>query len=128
MWMTRVFPAATFVVGVVLGGLVVGAASSGGSGSPSEPPQAAAPTATATAPAPETTVVVPGACNQAAEAVTEAVELIRQGAASVRDFDPDELVRVLDELETLEPQARELAARCSDVDVDPGPTTAPTTG
>lgn len=120
-WLGRLLPAATFLVGLVLGALVVGAVA--GDVGPSTGDTAESTTSpTPTGSAPETTVVVPGACTDAAEAVRSAVRLLRQGAASVRDFDPDELVRVLNELEIVEPRVRALARQCSDVEVNPSPT------
>lgn len=123
-WMLKALPAITFVVGVVIGGVFVGVGLDG-----DDSPDASKPTATrdpggseATS---DTAIVIPAACSQAAEAVTEAVSLIREGAASVRDFQPKQLIEVLDELEVLDPELQRLAQRCSAVDVIPSsPTSA----
>jgi len=123
-WMLKALPAITFLVGVVIGGVFVGVGLDG-----DDSPAASKPTATADPGGSEATsdtaIVIPAACSQAAEAVTEAVSLIREGAASVRDFQPERLVEVLDELEVLDPELQRLAQRCSAVDVSPSsPTSA----
>lgn len=124
--MTRLLPALTFVVGLLLGGLVVGVGLDNGS-TGSDEPGATPSTDASTDPQPgdtesspsDTTVRVPAACIEAAAMVEEALDLVRSGIAAVRDVQPDELISVLDELEALEPQARELARQCSAVEVSP---------
>ncbi|HET7327085.1 MAG TPA: hypothetical protein VFJ14_07325 [Nocardioidaceae bacterium] len=113
-WIFRLVPAATFVVGLVLGALVTWA----GSSDPlefngSEP--APTPTAASTPPSAEPTQSPPAACLDAADAVEEAVRLMREAAAATRDFQPEKLVDVLNQLETLDPRLRGLAERCSGV-------------
>ena len=114
-WWFRLLPAATFVVGLLLGGLVtwVGSGtdrlSSDDSGSDPTPTQASTP------PPAEPTSSAPQACLDASDAVEEAVRLMRRGAAATRDFQPDRLVDVLNQLETLDPRLRALAERCSGV-------------
>jgi hypothetical protein len=121
--MLRALPAVTFVVGAVIGGVVVGVGFDG-----DDSPDSSQSTETTdpdrSGATPDTTVVVPAACSQAAEAVTEAVGLIRDGAGSVRDFQPERLVEVLDDLEVLDPELRRLAQQCSAVDVSPGSPTS----
>lgn len=122
--LVRVLPALTFVLGVVLGGVFVGVGLVGGGAADDQ----SGPTATTGAPtsgnagseaSPDTAVIVPAACAEAAGAVNKAVALIRKGAASVRDFQPKMLTQVLDDLEVLDPKLRELTRRCSQVEVTP---------
>ncbi len=120
-WLAAAVPAATFVVGLILGGLVIGVGivgetgdpDAGGSPSPSEGSQ---PTPTS-----DVTVVVPNACIEAADTVTEAMDLIQDGVSALRDFRPQELVELLDQLEDLDARARDLAQQCSEVDVSRAP-------
>jgi hypothetical protein len=121
-WVFRAVPAVTFLVGLLLGGFVVGVGLDRGGSDPGEPgPTATTPEGTGPAPTSAATVVVPSACMDAADEIEAAITLIRDGVGAVRDFQPEELVRVLDELEELEARARDLAARCSAVEVDPSP-------
>lgn len=112
--LSRLLPAGTFVVGALLGGLVVGVGLDGGDDHGSN-----SPTTPTSAPSPSNlTVQVPAAaCQDAADAVRQAVRLLQQAAESVRDLQPDQLIDVLNELETLEPRIRELSRQCAAVDV-----------
>ena len=62
-------------------------------------------------------VTLPGACEDAAETLTEATRLIDDVAGAVRDFRPDELVGLLDRLEDLDSEVRSQTAECSRVDI-----------
>lgn len=112
-WLVAAVPAAAFVIGLVLGGLVVGV------GLSDDEPSAASettpsPTATEPTSTSDVTVVVPNACLEAARTIDEALMLIRGGANSVRDFEPDALVQLLDELEDLDNRATALSQQCSE--------------
>ncbi len=121
-WLVRVLPAVTFLVGIVVGGLIVGLSGIGDGSGDSNASDPAEPTSSiATG---DTNVAIPAACSKASDVVAEAVQLLRGGAAAVRDFQPDVLVKVLGDLETLDPELRKLAAQCSAVDITPGPTEA----
>ncbi|VXC58776.1 hypothetical protein [Nocardioides sp. AX2bis] len=116
-WALRLLPALTFVVGLGLGALVVLAGqperdAPEPSAEPSAPASSAAGEGTA-----DTVVTLPGACEDAAETLTEATRLIDDVAAAVRDFRPDELVGLLDRLEDLDSAARSQTAECSRVDI-----------
>jgi hypothetical protein len=116
-WALRLLPALTFVVGLGLGAVVVLASqperdAPEAGGEPSASPSAAAGEGTA-----DTVVTLPGACEDAAETLTEATRLIDDVAAAVRDFRPDELVGLLDRLEDLDSEVRSQTAECSRVDV-----------
>lgn len=119
-WASRLLPVLTFLVGLGLGALVVTA------GQPAvEAPEASGgPSATPTGEAGEagqetadTVVTLPGACEDAAETLTEATRLIDDVAGAVRDFRPDELVGLLDRLEDLDSEVRSQTAECSRVDI-----------
>lgn len=123
-WLLTVLPAVTFLLGGLVGALFVGLGDVGGesaherAGPRSATTDAAAPTGAGS------TVVIPAACSQAAEAVSQAVDLLREGAGAVRDFRPKTLIEVLDELEVLDPRLQRLASQCAAVDVSPGAPTA----
>jgi hypothetical protein len=119
-WWFAVVPALTLLVGLVLGGVIVGVAGDG-----SQPPDdngtASSPTSVGQSPSGDVAVVVPQECLEAAETVQQATELIRDGVGAIRDFRPDELITLLDELEDLDAQAREQAATCEQVDISRTP-------
>ncbi len=118
-WVFRVVPAVTFLVGLLLGGLVVGVGlDRGGPDSGEADPTSTSPDDNGPTPTSAATVVVPSACMQAADEVEAAITLIQDGVRAVRDFQAEELVRVLNDLEDLEARARDLAARCSAVQVN----------
>ncbi len=122
-WALRLLPVLTFVVGLGLGAVVVLAGQPAGeapeaSGGPSATPTGEAGGAgedgEATA---DTVVTLPGACEDAAETLTEATRLLDDVATAVRDFRPDDLVGLLDRLEDLDAQVRSQTAECSGVDI-----------
>lgn len=136
-WGLRLLPALTFLVGTVLGAVVViagqpGATVSEVTGEPSPSPSASSDAGAGG----DTVVTLPAACEGAAENVTEATRLIDEAATAVRDFRPDELVDLLNRLEDLDTETRELAAECRRVQVSEsalpeqtgGPTEGPTDG
>ena len=108
-------PAIALLLGMVLGGLVVGVAQNGLTGS-SEP--AATPSSTNPSPTEEVTVVVPQECLEAANTVRDATQLLSEGVDAVRDFRPDDLLDLLDRLEALDTLAREQADSCSQTNVN----------
>lgn len=135
-WGLRLLPALTFLVGLVLGAVVVIAGQLGESvgdvvGEPSPSPSGSADPSAGVG---DTVVTLPAACEGAAENITEATRLIDEAATAVRDFRPDELVDLLTRLEVLDAETRELAAECRRVDVSEsalpeqtdGPTGEPT--
>ena len=118
-WGVRLLPALTFLLGVALAGFVVAARGPGGGalaagGEPTSSPSASSSSAATTD---DTVVTVPGACQEAAAKITEATRLIDDVVVAVRDFQPQELVDLLTELEDLDAETRPLAAECSAVDV-----------
>jgi len=117
-WWFAVVPALTLIVGLVLGGLIVGVA---GDDPAADPSPTDAPTTPEASPSGDVTVAVPQECVAAADTVQQATGLIRDGVAAVRDFRPEELIDLINELEDLEALAREQAAACSAVDVSQSP-------
>jgi len=114
-------PAITFVVGLLLGALVVGVGLDG-DGTATDGDSTETPTSGADpTPTDDVQVVVPQECLQAAQTVTEATNLIRSGVEAIRDFRPDELADLLDRLEDLDAEAQDQAAQCSQVDVSQTP-------
>lgn len=134
-WISLLLPTATFVIGLALGGILVYANSgdtdnSGNAGSGGDATNAPASTASASGSSPsptgDTVVTVPAACEQAAEKVSEAYTLLRQAVDQVRNFDADELVSTLNELEDVDAATRPLVDACTQVSVSSSPTSEPT--
>lgn len=119
-WWFAVIPALTLLVGLVLGGLIVGVTDVG-SAPGSKPTTISTPSPADPSASEDVAVVVPQECLEAAETVQEATELIRDGASAIREFRPDELITLLDELEDLDAVAREQATACEEVDVSRTP-------
>ena len=119
-WLAIALPAVTFLLGAALGGLFVGVGMSSDDSSPNDA-ATSPPNPTETSGTPQATLTLPAACSEAADKVTEAVRLLREGAAAIGNFQPQELTRVLNELEDLDPQLQELAKQCSAVDIATSP-------
>lgn len=116
-------PALTFLVGLGLG-LVIMLATGGSEPDVEAPTAEDSPSATASDEAtgtPDTVVTVPGACEDAARNISEATRLLDDVAASIRDFQPEQLVDLLDQLEQLDAETRQLAEDCSAVGVTSSP-------
>jgi|SRR5680860_1024362 len=122
-------PAATFLVGLLIGGLVIGVGMSGsGSGSAAGDggsSSGASPGTAASATPGETVVTVPAACQQAADNLREATRLLRNTVGNVRNFKPDEIIDSLNRLENLDSETRPLLQECSQVAVTTGATPVP---
>lgn len=115
-----VMPAVALVVGLVLGGLVVSVAQEDAetadrAASPSPSPTASSSEGSGTA------VIAPDSCLAAAETVRQATEVIRAGVESIREFRAEEIIDLLNQLETLDSRAREQAATCSGTTVTDAP-------
>lgn len=126
-WLGLLVPTVTFLVGLALGGVLVYANSGGGAATEAtgQPTVSAAPAGEVN----DTVVTVPAACDQAATKVREAYTLLRQAVDQVRDFQADELVGTLNELEDVDGEARGLVSECSELQVSstPAPTSEATT-
>jgi hypothetical protein len=130
-------PALTFLVGLVLGGVVVGAMRGGNAGSTAEvaPSTSAVPTPSASGTAlPATaTVVVPAECLQVAQDSQALVDLTSQAASAARDLDAGKLSDVVRQIDEAQTTLRTHAQACRAVDASlssgatPSTTLAPTT-
>jgi hypothetical protein len=109
-----ILPAATFIVGVLLGGGLVWLALDGGSadGDGSTAPEPAPSTSTPAPSVPSDAIVVPGACTRAARGAGTTVSLLRDALTAITDLDAARLEDVLDELEVVDQQIREDLAEC----------------
>ena len=113
-------PVITFVVGLVLGGLLIGALRSGDS-TASSPDASASPTTSATGPAGGTaapttaTLVVPAECLKVSDDAATLNELARRAVTAARDLDASELSSVVREIDTAQKALREHADACRDV-------------
>jgi hypothetical protein len=110
-------PAITFLVGLLLGGVVIGAlrpgtpdAAAGPTPSASATPTASNPTATGS---PATaTVVVPAECLELAKDSQSLVDLTQQAAAAARDLDAGRLSDVVRQIDTAQSTLRLHADAC----------------
>lgn len=119
-------PALTFLVGLLVGGVVIGltgigddlttgGAEQGDAGTAQQP----APTDSPGAPGSgDRTVTVPGECIEAAERSEEALALTREAAQALGDLDPRRVQEIVDRLQDLDPEIRSLAAECRDAGID----------
>ena len=118
-WMAIALPALTFLLGAALGGLFVGVGINSGDSPSGDAAASSPPVPTDTSTGSQTDVILPAACSEAADKVTEAVRLLREGAAAIGDFQPQDLTEVLNQLEDLDPQLQDLAKQCSAVELTP---------
>jgi hypothetical protein len=105
-----VLPALTFLVGLALGALVVGAPDEAPVPATTDP--AAAPASEPSAAPSDLLVRVPEPCLAVAEQAEEAVAVVDRAVAAVRSFDARELQEVLDQAQDLRPGVERLAADC----------------
>jgi len=115
---TWLLPVLTFLVGCVLGGVVVAAGAF-------DDEQVAAPSATSSptpggdgepSPTPSDLVVtIPESCLQAAEAAAEASQQFDDVVAAVRDLDARRLQEIVDRVQQAQPEAQRLAEQCRSV-------------
>ncbi len=114
-------PVITFVVGLLLGGLVIWAVRSGDSGTAS-PDASASPTVSATGPgsggtaAPTTaSVVVPAECLKLSDDASALNDLARRAVTAARDLNATELSTVVREIDTAQTALRQHADACRNV-------------
>lgn len=115
---SRLIPAGTFLLGLLIGALVMLASRSD---TPLADQPSKSPSTTSPSPG-ESVVTVPAACQKASDNIEQATSLLRTAVSSVKDFDPKELVRLLNQLEDLDNATRPLARECAQVKVTVGPT------
>lgn len=126
---TVLLPAGTFLVGVLLGGAVVGAAGQDddGSGTVAQGSPSASPTPTASGDG-DLVVTVPGPCVQVADRAEAAYALLDRGIAAARDLDAGALAELVDEVQRDRPEVQALVQRCREagaanvVEPEPEPT------
>ncbi len=127
-WVHSLIPAATFVLGLLIGAALLYASGSGRDTGTSKNPgvDGSPPPSASSTPSGATVITVPAACQQAANKLQEATDLLRSTVDSVRNFDPDKLTRALRQLETIDAQTRPLVRQCTEVDITtrPSPSTA----
>ncbi len=92
-----------------------------GSEPQAEPTTTSTPSPEDPSPSQDGAFVLPQECLESAETVQEATALIHGGASAIREFRPDELISLFDELEDLDAVAREQATACEEVDVSRTP-------
>ncbi|GAA5029553.1 hypothetical protein GCM10023258_26040 [Terrabacter aeriphilus] len=114
-------PAITFLVGLLLGGVVIGVlrpgtpdATAGVSPSSSAPTSDAGPTGTRAAST--ATVVVPAECLEVAQDSQSLVELTKEAAGAARDLDAGKLSEVVRQIDTAQTTLRTHADACRAVD------------
>lgn len=116
-------PAATFVVGLVLGGGVIAATQSGGdaqaggdtSSSPSASDSPSSPTDSPSPSGPADAVLtVPGECLQIAEDSQEVLDLVNDAVAAARDLDASALSDVVREIQAGQESLNEQTTLCRD--------------
>lgn len=121
-----VVPALTFLIGLLVGGVVVGLTgvgddlTAGGAGQGADgSAEPGAPAATPGAPGSgDRTVTVPAECIEVAERSQEALRLTREAAQALGDLDPRRVQEIVDRLQDLDPEVRALAAECRDAGID----------
>lgn len=112
-------PAITFVVGLLLGGLLIGALRSGDSGT--APPDASASSTASTTGAGSTaapttaTVVVPAECLKVSTDAAALNDLAKRAVTAARDLNASELSSVVREIDTAQTALRQHADACRDV-------------
>lgn len=121
-WWFAAVPAGTFLVGLLLGWLVTSAGgdSDGGLVATETVSVTMSPTETA-----DTQVRVPSECVEAAETAQEATQLILDNLTAFQDFRGDRIIEVLDQLEELSRESRDLAEGCREVEVSPAEDESP---
>jgi hypothetical protein len=106
-----VIPVATFLVGLVAGGLFVGLTGMGSDGTPDAVGQSAEPSSSPTESGPEP-LVVPGACVQVATDSQQLLELVGQAADAARDLDAARLSGIVADLQAQQQVVSDQAAAC----------------
>lgn len=108
-------PVLTFLVGLVLGGVVIFAGTSGDDdGAAASADASPSPGVVATEDPDSTDLVVrvPQSCLDAADGALEASQQVDDAVAAVRDLDARRLQEIVDEVQRLQPDVRDQAERC----------------
>lgn len=111
-------PALTFLVGLVLGAVVIGVTRSGDGGSTASSTESgSSATASATPSAAPSgrdgaTIVVPGQCLKLADGTQSALDLVSKAAQAARDLNASQLNTVVRQLQDQQSQLQSLATAC----------------
>lgn len=117
---TWLLPVITFLVGCLLGGLVVGAGAFDDAESglaDAQPTESPTPDDAGTpSPGPTDLVVtVPESCLEAADRASEFARQVDDVVVAVRDLDARRLQEIVDEIQQLQPNVQRLAEQCRSV-------------
>lgn len=109
-------PAATFLVGLLLGGVLVAVTGSGDDAS-AGPEASSGPTASPTtsgdaSPRPAATVTVPGACLEVADSTQQLLALVRDAVTAARDLDASRLSSIVRQLQEEQSGLQQQANAC----------------
>ncbi len=116
-------PAVAFVVGLVLGGVVVAItgigdttrqpAVAGSTASPTGSPSASSPATSGTSPtSSDATVTIPGQCLQLTNNSQQLLDLVGQAATAARDLDAAKLSAVVSRLQQVQQQLKQQTDAC----------------
>ena len=106
-------PVLAFVGGLLLGGAVIAVADLGSSDDPSASSSVPSTTPTGTdVESTATTVTVPAACADGLDKADTAAQAAKDGITGITQLDSAAIRRALDQLQTLQPEIRDLATRC----------------
>lgn len=116
---------ATFLAGLLLGGLVVAVTGDGdGNGTP-EAGATPTPTPSASPTTDDVTIVVPRSCLDVAAKAEQSLSLLQDAAGALTNLQGGELGAILDEAQRLEPELRGAISGCrqatASASVSPGP-------
>lgn len=115
---TWLIPALTFLVGLVLGAVVIGVTRSGDGGSTASSADSgssatASATPSATAPTRDgATIVVPGQCLELADGTQSALDLVTKAAQAARDLSASKLNTVVRQLQDQQSELQTLVTAC----------------
>lgn len=119
---------ATFLAGLLLGGVVV--ASTGGGDGDGTPEAGAPPTPTASASptSDDVTIVVPRSCLEVAATAEQSLGLLQDAAGALTNLQGGELGSILDEAQRLEPELRSAISGCREATASASVSPAPGSG
>lgn len=115
--LTWLIPALTFLVGLLLGALVVGASGLGDDDGQTAAPdptatEPVAPSTTGTQDRPDATVTVPGACLAAADGTQGLLTLVQDAATAAQELDAAELSSIVRQLQESQADLESLTNDC----------------
>lgn len=106
-------PAATFLIGLLLGGIFIAVSGTDGDDGPTlGVPTELVPTPGTSGTRTDLTVIVPAACLEVADTADEVLALGRDAAAAIGELDARELQRLVNEMQQLDQVVRDLVSLC----------------